>query len=139
MAEAAISSHLRVTVMRLARRLRAQRLDSGHSLTQFAALGSIERHGPISPGDLAEHERVRPPSMTRVVNHLEADGLIVRQPHPTDGRQQLLTITRAGKDLLVADRRRRDAWLAQQLASFTAEEIAALTGVLPLLERLAQA
>ena len=123
--------------MRLARRLRAQRLETGHTLTQLAALGTVERHGPISPGDLAAHERVQPPSMTRVVSRLEDDGLLARTPHPRDGRQQLLTITAAGRALLAADRRRRDAWLSQQLAGLTQEEVAAVVAALPLLERLA--
>jgi DNA-binding MarR family transcriptional regulator len=138
-ADAALSSHLRVAVMRLARRLRSQRLESPHSLTHFAALATVERHGPITPGALADHERVRPPSMTRIVTYLENAGFIRRDPHPTDGRQQLLSATEAGRDLLAADRRRRDAWLARQLGSLTDEEIATLTKALPVLERLAQA
>lgn len=122
--------------MRLARRLRAQRLETGHTLTQLAALGTIDRHGPITPSDLAAHERVRPPSMTRVIGRLERDGLALRTAHPTDGRQQRLSITAAGRELLNVDRRRRDAWLAKQMAALEPDELAALAAALPVLERL---
>jgi DNA-binding MarR family transcriptional regulator len=138
-ADAALSSQLRVAVMRLSRRLRSERVESPHSLTHFAALFTVERHGPLSPGDLAAHERVRPPSMTRIINHLEREGLVRRDPHPTDGRQQLIAVTAAGRDLLAADRRRREAWLARQLTDLTPHEIAALGEALPILERLANA
>lgn len=137
MAAAELASQLRVHTMRLARRLRAEREASGHTLSQFAALASIERHGPMSPGDLAARERVQPPSMTRIVAHLEQDGLVSRERHPTDGRQQLITATDSGRELLASDRQRRDAWLAKQLNHLTPEERAKIADVLPLLERLA--
>jgi DNA-binding MarR family transcriptional regulator len=122
--------------MRLARRLRAQRLESQHSLSHYAALATVDRHGPISPGHLAGQERIRPPSMTRIIAYLEAEGLLRREAHPTDGRQHLLLITRQGRELLAADRRRRDAWLSRQLAGLSEDEIEALAKVLPILERL---
>lgn len=137
LATAALASQLRVHTMRLARRLRTERAATDHTLSQFAALASIERHGPISPGDLAAHERVQPPSMTRIVARLEHEGLVSRERHPTDGRQQLLTATDAGRALLAADRERRDAWLARQLDQLTPDEHAKIADVLPLLERLA--
>jgi DNA-binding MarR family transcriptional regulator len=136
--EAVLSSQLRVAVMRLGRRLRSERLESPHSLTHFAALGTVERHGPLNPRALAQHERVRPPSMTRIINHLEGAGLLRRAPHPTDGRQQLLSVTPAGRDLLEADRRRRDAWLSRQLETLSPSEIATLCDALPIFERLAR-
>lgn len=135
--DAALASQLRIAVMRLARRLRAERLDTTHTLTQLAALATVERHGPITPGDLASHERVQPPSMTRVLGRLEDDGLVRRSQHPTDGRQQLVAITNAGRELLAADRRRREAWLSCQLAGLADTDVAALSDLLPLLERLA--
>jgi DNA-binding MarR family transcriptional regulator len=135
---AELASALRVHIMRLARRLRAERESSGHTLSQFAALASIERHGPMSPGDLAARERVQPPSMTRIVARLEEEGLVSREPHPTDRRQQLLTATDAGRELLAADRLRRDVWLAQQLGGLSSAEQSKIADVLPLLEKLAQ-
>lgn len=133
---ATLSSQLRMDVMRLARRLRAQRPESTHSLSHYAALATIDRHGPMSPRDLAAHERVRPPSMTRIVAYLEADGLVRRERHPTDGRRQLLSITDAGRDLLAVDRGRRDAWLSDQLAALSSGDLAALERALPVVRRL---
>lgn len=123
--------------MRLVRRIRAQRVP-GHTLSQLAALGTVVRHGPISPGDLAAHERVQPPSMTRVISKLEEEGLVERQPHPTDRRQQLISVTEAGLDLIETDRHRRDVWLAQRFAELTPGDVEALARALPVLERLAQ-
>src|SRR4051812_17089241 len=92
----AMASGMRLSVMRLARRLRAQRVDTSLTLTQLATLGTLERHGAMTPGELAAHEKVQPPSMTRVIAHLEARGLVTRVPHATDGRQVTLTVSTAG-------------------------------------------
>ncbi len=133
-----LASELRMSVMRLARRLRAHRLDSGLSLTQLAALATLDRHGAMSPGELADHERVQPPSMTRVIALLETRGLVTRVPHPTDGRQHIVTVTSDGQDLLREDRRRREAWLACRLAELSADERSMLLAAAPVLDRLAQ-
>lgn len=134
--DAELASQLRLSVMRLARLLRSQRPDTGLTLTQLATLGTLNRHGAMSPGELAAHERVRPPSMTRTLAVLEELGLVERKPHPTDGRQQIVAPTDQVANLLREDRRAKDAWLAQQLGQFDAEERVALRQVLPLLERL---
>jgi DNA-binding MarR family transcriptional regulator len=136
---AELSSQLRVPVMRLARRLRNQRSEVDLSLTQLAALGTLSRHGALTPGELAAHERVRPPSMTRIVAGLEERGLVQRTPHPSDGRQVLVTLTSEAKALIREDRRRRDAWLAQQLAQLSPAERDVLLAAAPLLEQLAVA
>ena len=133
---AELASELRMSVMRLTRRLRFERPDIGLSLTQISALGTIDRHGPMTPREVADHERVRPPSMTRVLAVLEERGLIVRIAHPTDGRQQLVSLARPGHDLLREDRRRREAWLAQQLSALSLEQRQALRDVIPVLEEL---
>ncbi|MDP9240376.1 MAG: MarR family transcriptional regulator [Actinomycetota bacterium] len=133
-----LASVLRMSVMRLARRLRAHRLDSGLTLTQLAALATLDRHGAMSPGDLADHERVRPPSITRVLAVLESQGLTTRAQHPTDGRQQIVALTDEGRTLLNEDRRQREAWLARQLTVLTAEERDLLRAAAPVLERLGQ-
>ena len=134
---AELASTLRVSVMRLGRRLRAERVVTDLSLTQMAALGTLDRHGPLTPRELAEHERVQPPSMTRVLAGLEERGLILRTPHETDGRQHLVSLTAEANALLKEDRRRRDAWLARQLAELTQEERDVLRAAAPVLERLA--
>jgi len=133
---AELASTLRVSVMRLGRRLRAERVVTDLSLTQMAALGSLDRHGPLTPRELADHERVQPPSMTRVLAGLEERGLILRTPHETDGRQHLVSLTAEAHALLKEDRRRRDAWLARRLAELTQEERDVLYAAAPVIERL---
>ena len=137
--DAALASALRMSVLRLARRLRSERADTSLSLTQLATLATLERHGAMSLGELAAHERVQPPSMTRVVACLEQLGLVTRDPHPSDRRQGVLAISAAGRALLVEDRRRRDAWLARQLKGLSPQEREMLRAALPVLERLTTA
>lgn len=131
-----LASALRVSVMRLSRRLRAERPDSGLTLTQIATLGTIDRHGPLTPRELADHERVQPPSMTRVLAVLEQRGLIDRTPHPADGRQQLVSLAAPGRELLREDRRRREAWLARRLAELSAEERETLRRAATIIDRV---
>ena len=131
-----LASDLRIAVMRLARRLRAERVDLDLTITQLAALASLERHGPTTPGVLASIERIRPPSMTRILAGLETRGLVVRTPHATDGRQVLVEVTDEAKAMLRADRRRREAWLSQRLATLSPGDRDALRAVAPILERL---
>lgn len=138
-ADTALASTLRLAVMRLARRLRVERADTSLSLSQLAALATLDRHGPLTPGELAAHERVQPPSMTRLVATLEAAGLLTRAPHPTDGRQVLLRASTEGSALLDEDRRRRDAWLAQQLRDLPAADLAVLRDAAAVLDRLVAA
>lgn len=133
---AELASVLRVSVMRLSRRLRFERPDSGLSLTQLSALGTLDRHGPLTPRELADHEKVQPPSMTRVLAGLEERGLIDRTPHESDGRQHRVSLTRQGADLLREDRRRREEWLACRLAELTPEERELLRAATVLLERI---
>jgi DNA-binding MarR family transcriptional regulator len=133
---AELASTLRVSVMRLSRRLRAERLQTDLSLNQLAALGTLDRHGPLTPRELAEHEKVQPPSMTRVLAGLEERGLILRTPHQTDGRQHLVSLTSDARTLLKEDRRKREAWLAQRLAELTQEERDVLRAAAPVIERL---
>ena len=137
--DSALASALRLSVMRLARRMRQQRADTDLTLTQVAALATVERHPAITPGELAAREKVKPPSMTKVVAGLEAAGLLVRAPHPTDGRQVQLTCSPAGAALLREDRRRREAWLAQRLAELDPDDRAVLRRAADVLDRLAGA
>lgn len=133
----ALASALRLAVMRLARRMRAERPESDLSLTQLSALAVLERQGPLTPRELAAAERIRPPSMTRVVAALEAAGLVTRTDHPTDGRQVLLAASPAGAALLREDRRRREAWLAQRLRELDAGDREVLRKAAAVLDRLA--
>jgi DNA-binding MarR family transcriptional regulator len=141
--DAGLSTALRISVSRLARRLRAQRTTSGLpeamlSETQLAALSALEKHQSMTPAQLAEHEKVQPPSMTRVIAVLLERNLVLRSPHPTDRRQAVLTVTEDGRALVHRVRRRKDAWLARRLAELTTEERAALRAAVPILEKLSQ-
>lgn len=133
----ATASALRIAVMRLGRRLRAERSPESLPLSQMAALASLERHGTMTPGELAACERVQPPSMTRIIAMLEDGGYVRREPHASDRRQAVLSVTETGHRLLDEDRRRRDAWLARRLAELDPDELALLGAVLPVLDRLA--
>jgi DNA-binding MarR family transcriptional regulator len=137
-ADAALASELRTTVMRLARRLRAQRSVESLSLGQLAALGTLDRHGPMTPGELAGHERIQPPSATRILNGLADAGLVTREAHPEDGRQVVVSPSEEGRALLREDRRRRDAWLAQRLRDLSPDELDTLRAASAVLTRLAQ-
>ena len=137
LSDPALASALRLAVMRLARRMRAERLDSALSLTQLSALAVLEREGPLTPGELAAAERIRPPSMTRVVAALEAAGLVTRTDHPSDGRQVLLAASDQGTALLREDRRRREAWLAQRLRELDPDDREVLRKAAAVLDRLA--
>lgn len=138
--DAGLASALRVSVSRLGRRLRTERSgDLGVSAGGLAVLAQLSREGDRTVGQLAETERVRPPSMTRTVTCLEEDGLVERLPHPDDGRQVLVRLAGAGADLLAAERRRRDAWLACRLRELSPEERAVLRRAAPILERLSNA
>ena len=135
--DAALASRLRLSVMRLARRMRLERADTSLSLTQLAALATLERHGPLTPGELAAHERVQPPSMTRVVASLHDASLVTRTPHSSDGRQVLLAVAPAAVGLLREDRPRREAWLAQRLRELDDDDRAVLVRAAEVLDRLA--
>jgi DNA-binding MarR family transcriptional regulator len=141
--DAGLATELRISVSRLARRLRAQRTAAGLteavlSETQLAALSALEVHQTMTPGELADHEKVQPPSMTRVIAVLEERDLVLRSPHPTDRRQVVLTVTEEGRAVVQRVRERKDAWLARRLAELTDEEHAALQAVVPILEKLSQ-
>ena len=140
--DAGLATALRISVSRLARRLRAERVANGLqadlSDTQFAAMATLVRHGPMTPGELAEHEKVQPPSMTRVIAALEERNLVVRAPHSTDRRQVVLTVTEGGQELVFRARRLREAWLAMRLRELSPQERAALRAAAPVLEKLRQ-
>ena len=134
---AALAHDLRLAVMRFSRRLRNQRVDTSVTLTHLAALSTLQRHGPMSPGELAAHERVQPPSMTRVVVALEGRGLVTRTPHPTDGRQVVIGLTDAAETLLTEEARAREAWLSSQLQMLAPEKRATLREAAVIMEELA--
>jgi DNA-binding MarR family transcriptional regulator len=135
-ADLELAHSVRMAITRLARRLRNQRADLSLTATQLSALAALDQHGPLTPGALAEHERVQPPSMTRVLAALEEKGLIASSAHPTDRRQKMVEVTPAAHAMLVADRRAREEWLAQRMTELSAAEVAALRAATPVLEKL---
>jgi DNA-binding MarR family transcriptional regulator len=108
--------------MRLARQLRFRRPLSPVSLSQLSALATLAKEGPMTPGALAIRERVRPPSMTRVIASLADLGFVDRVAHPDDGRQVLVSVSDAGAELLEAERQASREWLAQRLESLASDE-----------------
>src|SRR5881227_3014526 len=124
-AEAALAGALRDAIGRLGRRMRHHAAHRELSLGQLAALRTLERHGAMSPGELAEHEKLQPPSVTKMLIRLESLGYVTREPHLADRRQVVVTISTTGKALLDDDRRRRDAWISQRLGGLDPEDIAA--------------
>jgi DNA-binding MarR family transcriptional regulator len=135
---AELASHLRPALLRLTRIVRNQRVDMSVTLTQLSAMATLQKKGAMSAGELANCERVQPPSMTKVLANLEERGLVRRDVHPTDRRQAIIAITDDGIALLDSERRSRDAWLTRRLATLTPEERALLQRVVPILDKLAE-
>jgi DNA-binding MarR family transcriptional regulator len=125
--------------MRLARRLR-QMQDYSLDLNpnQLSAMAVLLNSGDQLMGELAALERVRPPSMTRVVNSLEARGYVARRPDPRDHRQCLVTLTDSGRQVLLANRRRRDEWLAVRIAGLDPAERDVLRRAIRVLDKVNQ-
>src|SRR4051794_35491851 len=138
-ADAGLAGALRDAVGRLSRRMRAERAANDLSLGQLAALRTLERHGPLTASELAAHEKVQPPSMTRIVAALEAHGYLSRTPDPPARRQVVVPASAAGRSLLAEDRRRKDAWLSRRLHALDPDDLAVLAAAVPVLEKLSRA
>lgn len=130
------AARLRLSATRLARRLR-QQADAGLTPSQLSALAVIEFHGSLTLKSLAEHERLAPPSITRVVNKLEADGLVVRTNDLGDRRITRVATSAQGAALMVESRRRKTAWLAGQIARLDPDQQRRLAAALDVLDVLA--
>jgi DNA-binding MarR family transcriptional regulator len=126
---------LRLAIGRLARRLRQQ---AGGEITpsQLSALSSVGRLGPLTLGELAAVERVRPPTMTRIVASLEEAGLVDRSAHPGDRRIARVKVSRAGRAFLERTGTRKDAFLVERLARLDQDEVEQLRRAVVVLERL---
>jgi DNA-binding MarR family transcriptional regulator len=132
-----LASQLRLSVVRLNRRLRSQRTDETVSLTQISAISTLSRCGPMTPSELASSERVRPPSMTRVIAALEESGWVLRRDHPTDGRQSIIELTPAGAELLAAEASAKERWLDKRLAELSESERETLGRAAEIIDRMA--
>jgi DNA-binding MarR family transcriptional regulator len=120
--DARLASDLSLAVVRLARQLRFRRAESPVSLSQLSALSTLAKEGAMTPGALAMRERVRPPSMTRVIASLAEMGFVARTAHPGDGRQVLVSVSPAGVELIEAERRASQEWLKARLERLDSEQ-----------------
>jgi DNA-binding MarR family transcriptional regulator len=140
--ERALSAAMAVrrSVMSLGRRLRVERPADGRPSLELSVLGHLHRRGPLSPGELADAERVQPQTLTRTLTRLEEEGLVNREEHPQDGRRALMALTPTGLDALRHDMAARDSWLvAAMTARLTCTERELLRLASDLLEKLADA
>ncbi len=127
---------LRLAVGRLARRMRRES-SSGRALTQLGVLDTLERLGPRTLGELASLERVAPPTITRAVGALEAEGLVDKHLDDTDRRVQWARLTAAGRREVHEVRSKREAWLLERLGSVPAADRDRLGETIRLLEAVA--
>jgi DNA-binding MarR family transcriptional regulator len=117
-----------------------ERFERAVTSAELSVLGLLRREGPMSAGELACAERVQPQSLTRTLAALEARGGIHRHPDPADRRRSVLSITEAGREILLADVAQRDSWLAMAIAeqlSPAETHLVMMAG--ELMERLAKA
>jgi DNA-binding MarR family transcriptional regulator len=132
---AQLAAYLRLVITRAARRMR-QEAGSDLSPTLSAALGTVERHGPLTPSELAAHERIQRPTATRLLSRLLELELVTRTADPADRRSALITVTPEGRALIRRLRTRKDAFLAQRLQGLDAEELQTLARAAAILERV---
>ncbi|MCX4387073.1 MarR family transcriptional regulator [Micromonospora peucetia] len=136
---AQLAPQLRDSITRLNRRVRQARPVGDLTVTQLSALTSLQLAGALTPRELADVERVQPPTMTKIVAKLEERGLVQRTPHPTDGRQVILAATEGGRAVLEQFERVRDEWLASRLAELTEAERDTLRQAAEILQQVARA
>ena len=132
-----IDDDLRIAILRLSRRMRAERAGEDVTDGQLSVLFVLWKDGPQTLGSLADHERVTPPSMNRTVNALVDAGLVTRDSSPDDGRKVLIQSTDAGLEIARETKRRRVAWFARQLDTLTPAQRAIIDAATPILRELA--
>jgi DNA-binding MarR family transcriptional regulator len=137
-APAALAAMLGDAISRLSRRQRQARPVGELTQNQISVLTSLELAGALTPRELADAERVQPPTMTKILARLEELGLLQRTPHPTDRRQVLLSATVTGRDIVAEQRRVKDEWLTRVLAGLSAEERQVLCQAAEILSRIAR-
>ncbi|MBU2667620.1 MarR family transcriptional regulator [Actinoplanes bogorensis] len=130
---------LREAIMRLNRRVRQARPVGDLTFSQLSALTSLQLAGALTPRELADVERVQPPTMTKIVGKLEERGLVVRTPHPTDGRQVILSATEQGRAVYAQFEKARNEWLATQLAALAPDERETLAQAAEILQKISRA
>ena len=133
-----LAARLRMAVVRTSRRLRQEAAGGGDKLTPTAvsALATVERHGPLTPSELAAIERIKRPTATRILRVLEEAGLLDRSPDPEDGRSALLSVNAAGRERLRRLRGRKNAFLARRMRDLPAEDLRTLERAATILEEM---
>jgi DNA-binding MarR family transcriptional regulator len=134
-----LAKTLREAIHRLNRRVRQARPVGDLTFSQLSALTSLQLAGALTPRELADMERVQPPTMTKIVGKLEDRGLVARTPHPTDGRQVILAATEHGRAVFAQFEKARNEWLAVQLAELTPEQRDTLAHAAAILQQVAKA
>jgi DNA-binding MarR family transcriptional regulator len=131
-----LAARLRMGIVRTARRLRQEAAAEAGALTptSTAALATIERHGPLTPSELARRERVKRPTITRTLGCLERERLIERMPDPDDGRSALVSVNAAGRERLRRLRTRKNAYLARRMRGLPADDLRTLERAAEVLE-----
>lgn len=128
-------ARLRLVLLRLARQIRSH---SAGDITpsQLAVIATLARHGPCTIGQLAQHERVRVPTISKIAEAVVAKGLADRFVDPSDRRRVVLDLSTEGKDMLLEIRRAALGWLAPQVKGLPPDDVEAVRQALPVLERL---
>lgn len=134
-----LAKTLREAIQRLNRRVRQTRAVGDLTSSQLSALTSLQLAGALTPRELADVERVQPPTMTKIVGKLEDRGLVARTPHPTDGRQVILAPTEQGRHMYAQFEKARNEWLAAQLEALSAEDRDVLVRAAQILQQVARA
>jgi DNA-binding MarR family transcriptional regulator len=133
-----LAKTLRDAITRLNRRVRQARPVGDLTFSQLSALTSLQLAGELTPRELADMERVQPPTMTKIVGKLEERGLVMRRSHPSDRRQVLLTATEQGRAVYAQFEQARNEWLDQALDQLTPEERETLAHAAEILQRVAR-
>ena len=130
------AARLRMAIVRMSRRLRQEAASEATGLTptSTAALATIDRHGPLTPSELAEIERVKRPTVTRTLGCLDREGLIERTPDPADGRSALVSVNAGGRERLRRLRGRKNAYLARRMKRLSDADVATLERAAEILE-----
>lgn len=134
---AVLAAAVRDSITRFNRRMRRERPATTMTLSQTSALSVLVTTGPMTPSQLASAERVKPPTITRIIGALQRHGLISRVPHPTDRRQVLVAATPAGTQFIAENRRAREAWLMRELGQLSSEQRAVVSQAAQIFANLA--
>jgi len=127
-----------MSIVRTARRLRQEAAGEGTELTPTAgsALAAVERHGPLTPSELARIERIKRPTATRILRVLLEAGLVDRAPDPDDRRSALVSVNVAGRERLRRMRGRKNAYLARRMRDLPPDDVETLDRAAEILEQM---